>query len=241
MLSTKIYNEKGEAIKDLKLEPKIFDVKISPTLIHQVAVAMTNNQRQVLAHVKDKGQVRGGGIKPWRQKGTGRARHGSSRSPLWSGGGVTFGPSADRNFTQKINKKMRRQALLMALSDKVKNENFKVIDKFEIVDFKTKKVLEILKNLDLKASILIVNDKLDNKFIKSVSNIPKVDIIEARNLNLLEVARYEKMLISVGAIETLEKLFAKKTLKVVVKKEKVETEKKTAAVKTTTKAKKSAV
>lgn len=203
MIKVKVYNEKGEVQKEVDLNPVIFGVKANPTLIHQVIVAMMNNQRNVYAHVKDRGEVRGGGIKPWRQKGTGRARHGSIRSPIWIGGGVTFGPSPNRNFSQKINKKMRRKALLMLLSDKVNDNNLVLIDKLEATEYKTKRFASMIKNLKLDGSLLIVNDKIDDKFIKSINNLPRTEIIEARNLNALAVAKYRKVLMSEAALEVL--------------------------------------
>ena len=235
MLKVKVYNEKGESVKELELNSKIFGVEVKPTLIHQVINSFLSNQRQVAAHTKRRGEVRGGGIKPWKQKGTGRARHGSSRSPLWSGGGVTFGPNSERNFSVKINRKMKQRAMLMGLSDKVKDDNLKVLDKLEISEFKTKKVVNLLKKFDLEKSVLIVNDKIDQKFIKSVTNIPKVEVMEARNLNILALAKYRIVLMSEAAIQVLENLVAVK--KVAVKKIDKKTETKAATKKSLRKVK----
>ncbi|MCK4554466.1 50S ribosomal protein L4, partial [Candidatus Parcubacteria bacterium] len=116
-ISVKIYNQKAEAVGDIKLSDKVFGVKANEPLVHQAMVAQMSNERQVLAHTKDRSEVRGGGRKPWKQKGTGRARAGSIRSPIWKGGGVTFGPRKDRNFSKNINKKMKQNAMLMVLSD----------------------------------------------------------------------------------------------------------------------------
>jgi large subunit ribosomal protein L4 len=120
------------------LPKEIFDVEINPDLIHQVVVAQTANRRRVIAHTKGRGEVRGGGKKPWRQKGTGRARHGSIRSPLWKGGGVTFGPTKERTFKKEINKKMKRKALFMVLTAKAKNNLLLVLDKIILEQPKTK-------------------------------------------------------------------------------------------------------
>ncbi len=216
----KVYNEKGEAVKDIELSPAVFSVKINPSVIHQVILALQANSRLNLAHTKDRSEVRGGGRKPWKQKGTGRARHGSIRSPLWVGGGVTFGPRNDRNFSQKINKKMKRKALCMSLSDRAQSGMLKVLEMIDFNEFKTNRVVNLLKKLDLTKSVLIVSDKANLKLVKSVANLPKVEMIEARNLNVLEVAKYQNLLIMEGALEKIEKTFLDN------KKEKVEIKKK---------------
>lgn len=213
MAKVTVYNEQGKKLKDLQLNAKIFGVKINPTAVHQAIVSAMANQRQNLAHAKDRSEVRGGGRKPWRQKGTGRARHGSSRSPIWIGGGVTFGPTKDRNFSQKINRKMKRQVLFMCLSDRARENDLLAIDKFDTFEYKTKKIAEILKNLKLDNSVLIVNEKNNEQFIKSVKNLPKVEVIEARNLNALAVLKHKKLLIALDAITALEKVFLSKAIK----------------------------
>jgi len=133
-----VYNQAAEQVGDIKLSDKVFGIKLNEALIHQAMVTQMANERQVLAHTKDRSEVRGGGKKPWRQKGTGRARAGSSRSPIWIGGGVTFGPTKDRNFKKKINQKMKQKAILMVFSDKAVSENIAVLDKIETSEFKTK-------------------------------------------------------------------------------------------------------
>lgn len=142
-----VYNSKAEKIKEVDLNPAIFEVEVNEGLVHQAAVAQMANRRKPLAHTKDRGEVRGGGKKPWRQKGTGRARHGSSRSPIWIGGGVTFGPSKNRNFKQKINKKMKRKALFICLSDRAKDQSMVLLDQLNIQESKTKEFVELVKNL----------------------------------------------------------------------------------------------
>lgn len=154
-----IYNQKAEAVGEMELADRIFGVPANQNLVHQAVVAQMANSRQVLAHTKDRSEVRGGGKKPWRQKGTGRARAGSSRSPIWKGGGVTFGPRKERNFSKKINKKMRQKAILMALSDKVASNNLLVLDKLEMDNYKTKVFNKILEGLE----------KILNKDLKSAS------------------------------------------------------------------------
>ena len=128
ILKAQVFRQTGEKIKELELNAKIFGVEVKESVVHQVIVAQMANSREAIAHTKLKSEVRGGGKKPWAQKGTGRARHGSSRSPIWVGGGVTFGPRNIRNFSQKINKKMKTKALFMCLSDKVANNLLTVLD-----------------------------------------------------------------------------------------------------------------
>ena len=142
-----IYNSAGEKIKQVALNPAIFSLEINQGLVHQAVVAQMSAKRKVLADTKDRGEVRGGGRKPWQQKGTGRARHGSSRSPIWVGGGVTFGPTNDRNFKKKINKKMKRKALFMCLTDRVAGKDMVIVDKLDFKDNKTKEFVALIKNL----------------------------------------------------------------------------------------------
>ncbi len=148
MPKVNIYNQQAEIVGETELDPKIFNMKANPALVHQAVVTQMANMRQVLAHTKGRGEVRGGGRKPWRQKGTGRARHGSIRSPIWRGGGVTFGPTKERNFKKDINKKMKQKAMLMVLSDKVANDNLVILDKLTLDEYKTKKFDDIISTLE---------------------------------------------------------------------------------------------
>ncbi|MCK5319834.1 50S ribosomal protein L4 [Candidatus Parcubacteria bacterium] len=213
----KIYNQKAETVGDLKLSDKVFGVETNEALVHQAMVAQMGNERQVLAHTKDRSEVRGGGKKPWAQKGTGRARAGSSRSPIWKGGGVTFGPRSERNFKKDINKKMKRKALCMVLSDKAKESALMVLDKFEIKEFKTKTadlMLEKLekkiskdKNNKAKRSILAINDKKDEKAKYSFRNIVGVKLINLDNINILDLLKYRDLLISKDCVKKIEEAY----------------------------------
>ncbi|MBU4134020.1 50S ribosomal protein L4, partial [bacterium] len=190
------------------LPKEIFDVKMNPDLLHQTVVSQMTNRRQVLAHTKDRSEVRGGGRKPWRQKGTGRARHGSIRSPLWKGGGVTFGPTKERVFKRKINKKARKQALFMVLSAKVKNNLLLILDlDLKQVPSKTKQMAEIFKKLPLKGSALIALPKIDQNFIKSTKNIPQIETIEARNLNALDLLLFKHLILLKESIKIIQNNF----------------------------------
>jgi large subunit ribosomal protein L4 len=221
-VKVKLYNQKAEEVGEEKLSSDIFGIEAKAELVHQVVVAQNNNSRQVLAHTKGRSDVRGGGKKPWKQKGTGRARAGSSRSPIWIGGGVTFGPTKERNFSVKINKKMKRKALFMCLSDRVKEDNFILLDKFELKEVKTKKVVEALDKLNKKIiskkedkkdkmpSILIVLDKESDKVFKSAKNINKVSVIGAESLNVVDILKYKYLLTTVQAVESIEKVYGDK-------------------------------
>ncbi len=203
-----VHNQEGKETGTTLLPKEIFEIKMSPDLVHQVVFSQMANRRQIIAHTKDRSEVRGGGRKPWRQKGTGRARHGSIRSPLWKGGGVTFGPTKERVFKRKINKKMKRQALFMVLSAKAKNNLLLIFDfDFKQIPAKTKQMAEILKKLPLKGSALIALPKSDANFIKVTKNIPKVETIEARNLNVLDILSFKHLILPKESIKVLKDNF----------------------------------
>mgnify|MGYP001595568480 FL=1 len=205
-----VYNQKGEKVGDVSLPKEIFDVKLNSDLLHQIVVSQMANKRQITAHTKDRSEVRGGGKKPWRQKGTGRARHGSIRSPLWRGGGVTFGPRKDRIFAKDIPKKMRRKALFMVFSEKAKGNLLVILDKIEIDKPKTKEFAKILRKLPCKEnSCLIALPEYDKKVFLSARNIKKTNIVEARNLNVIDLMSSKYLLMEKETIKTLEKTFLK--------------------------------
>ena len=204
----KTYNQKGEEGKKTKLIPEIFEVKINRDLVHQVIVSQRSTRRKRIAHTKDRGDVRGGGRKPWRQKGLGKARHGSIRSPIWIGGGVTFGPRKEKIFTRKIPKKMKRKALFMVLSAKVKNNLLVLVDELMLARPKTKEFLEILKNLPCKnGSSLIALPKIDKNIILSVRNIPKVETMPAKDLNCLDLLTFKYLIMPKESIKVISETF----------------------------------
>ncbi len=203
-----VYNQQGEKIGQALLPKEIFDVKINPDLIYQVVVSQMANRRKIIAHTKDRGEVRGGGKKPWRQKGTGRARHGSIRSPLWKGGGVTFGPTKKRVFKKEIPKKMRRKALFMALSEKVKDNLLILLDELKIEQGKTKLVAEVLKKLPCKEkSVLIVLPQYDKNIILAAKNIPNTKTIQAKDLNALDSFTFKYLLMPKTTIKIIKETF----------------------------------
>ncbi len=202
-----VYNQRGEKLKDIILPKEIFEQELLSELLHQVVVAQQANRRPVIAHTKIRSEVSGGGRKPWRQKGTGRARHGSIRSPIWRGGGITFGPRKDKNYKQKINRKMAQKALLIALSTKAKDKEMKIIDKISLPEPKTKLMQNILDKLSLPGSMMIVVNK-DNRLLKRAGrNIEKTRIVFVEQINALDLLSYRNLLITLPAIESLKERF----------------------------------
>jgi large subunit ribosomal protein L4 len=213
-----IYNQEAKVVGELELADKTFAIKPKADLIHQAVVAQMGNARQVLAHTKTKAEVRGGGIKPWRQKGTGRARAGSSRSPLWEGGGVIFGPRKDRNFSKDLPKKMKQKAMLMVFSDKISNSQLVVLDDLKIEAYKTKVINQILKNIETeilknkRRSLLLINGIKNDKIYYSTRNLPDVSIINLENLNIVDLVRYKNVVLTKNALELLAKRYTKTKL-----------------------------
>jgi large subunit ribosomal protein L4 len=206
-----VYNQKGEKTEHSVILPKeIFEVPMNADLVHQVLTSQMANKRQVSAHTKSRAEVAGSGIKPWRQKGTGRARHGSRRSPIWVGGGITHGPRKDKVLERDIPKKMRRKALFMVLSEKAKQNLLIVLDKIELEKGKTKEMAGILKLLPNKdKSTIIALDNYDKKVFLAARNINKTKIDEARNLNVLNLMNSKYLLLTKESIKTIEGTFLK--------------------------------
>lgn len=210
-----VYDFSGEKVKEAELSPRLFGVKAKPEVIHQVVVAQLANARHVLADTKGKGEVRGGGKKPWKQKGTGRARHGSSRSPIWKGGGVIFGPKSSRNFTQKVNKKQKQLALAMCLSDRLANNALIVFERIEFDSGKTKDLVNWIKGIKAKIGLekakkfLLVLDKNDKKIIQSILNLKNVKMILADSLNCVDILDSDALLTTIKGLEAAESHFKK--------------------------------
>lgn len=189
------------------LPSEVFGLKVNHDLVHQVVVCQQANRRQGNAHAKDRSEVSGGGKKPWRQKGTGRARHGSIRSPLWRGGGITFGPRNERVYQKTIPAKMRKTALLMALSAKNQSGLLLIVDELAVTEPKTKQVLELLKNLKINGTVLFVTESYNESFWKAGRNIAGVSVIEARNLNTLEVMSFKYLVLEKSAVDKIKSMF----------------------------------
>ncbi len=206
-----VLDQKGKKVEKVSLPEDIFGVKINRDLLYQVVVSQQANKRAGTAHTKDRGAVRGGGKKPWRQKGLGRARHGSIRSPIWVGGGTTFGPLNERNFKKKIPKKMKRKAMLMSLSSKVKDQTLVLLDKLKIEKGKTKLAAAIFdKVLKEKKNSLVVLSEMDKKLIRAIRNIPYLNTIQAKDLNCLTVLTYKYVIMPKESIDVIKKVFLKK-------------------------------
>lgn len=207
-----VYNNKAEEVGKIELSDRVFGLPLNKDLLYQVVTSQMANKRQVIAHAKGRSEVRGGGKKPWRQKGTGRARHGSIRSPIWKGGGVTFGPTKEKNFKKKINKKMLKKALGVALSSKVRDGRMIILDQLSITAPKTKEMAQILRGLStlfeskLK-NILLVTPVQNTDIVRSSRNLPYLDTVEARNLNPLNVISHRFVIMPKDSVESIERLF----------------------------------
>lgn len=213
-MKVKVYNQKAEVIGDVELNPQIFEVKPKKHLLAEAVRIQLSNARKGLAHTKTKGEVRGGGKKPWKQKGTGRARAGSIRSPLWRGGGVTFGPRSKRNWELKLNKKAKRQALFMALSDKAADNRFIVVDKMDLPAIKTKEMAGIISGLkksvkDMGNKQMLVFPKADEKLVKSTRNLSNISSIFANSLNVVDVLNADSMIVLKDSLSVIEKVYLK--------------------------------
>lgn len=223
-----VYNQEGKEVGTAPLPKEIFGISINPDLIHQVVVSQLANRRRVIAHAKSRGEVRGGGRKPWRQKGTGRARAGSIRSPLWRGGGVTFGPTKDKVFKKKISKKMKRKALFMALSGKAKNNLLILLDEFKIEEAPkdqarntlsarptgqaktrlTKSMAEILAKLpSQRESALLALPQIDKNIILATRNLPEAKTIQAKDLNCLDLLSFKYLIMPKEVIRVIKETF----------------------------------
>jgi len=209
-MKSPVFNQQGEKIKEIILPEKIFNIEFNNELVHQIAVSQASNRRQGTAHTKDRSEVRGGGKKPWRQKGTGRARHGSIRSPLWKGGGVTFGPRNEKNYKKRIPLLMKRKALFMVLSAKLKDEKVLLIDELKTETSKTKEIKKILNNLPIKkGKTLIILPKAERKIILGSRNIPDFQTMLANNINALDLLSVTNLIILEDSVAKIKEVFLK--------------------------------
>ena len=206
----KTYDQTGKELAQTRLPAEIFGLKINSDLINQVVLAQIANRRRVIANTKGRGEVSGGGKKPWRQKGTGRARHGSIRSPLWKGGGATFGPTKEKVFNKKINKKMRRQALFMVLTAKAKDGLLVILDDMKLEKPKTKLMRGILTKLPCKeGSSLLVPPSMDKNIILAARNLAKVKTEQAKDLNALGLLQFKYLVMPKESIKVIKETCAK--------------------------------
>lgn len=206
MAKVSVFNMDGKQVEELELNDNVFGVEIKPHLMHQSVVQQLANKRQGTQSAKTRSEVRGGGAKPWRQKGTGRARIGSIRAPHWTGGGVVFAPKP-RSYSFKLNKKEKRIALQSALSARVADGKFIVIDNLELSEIKTKNMLTVLNNLKV-GKALICLDSNDKNVILSTRNIPNVQTALTNTINVYDILRYETFVVTKAAVATIEEVYA---------------------------------
>ncbi len=214
MMQVKTYNQEGQETGTIELSDAVFGLKWNADLVHQVVTSYAANRRRGGAHAKDRGEVRGGGKKPWRQKGTGRARHGSIRSPIWRGGGVTHGPRAEKNYAKKIPKKMAQKSLRVVLSAKARDNEIIVLDALAFPEGKTKGAARMFSKLARipgmsrvlkKRGVLTALAEKDTAARRAFRNLPYAGIDEARNLNAYEAMKYTYILFPKSALEALQK------------------------------------
>jgi large subunit ribosomal protein L4 len=202
-----VYDMTGSVVGEYDLKDEIFGVEVNEYAIHQVVLNQLANKRQGTQSTKTVSEVRGGGRKPWRQKGTGRARQGSIRSAQWVGGGVALGPKP-RSYKYTLPKKLKRLALKSALSGKVADNELILIDQLTLDEIKTKHMVEILKNLNINEKVLVVIDQPDEKIQKSIRNIPDTKIAFVNTINVYDILRYEKFLVTKAAVSKIEEVYA---------------------------------
>ena len=205
MPSIDVYNVEGKKVKSVELKEEIFGIEPNEAVVHSVLVNFLANQRQGTQSTKTRAEVRGGGRKPWRQKGTGNARQGSIRAPQWKGGGVVFA-AVPRDYDMDMNKKEKRAALKSALTNCVKDNNLVVIDEIKLNEIKTKNFKKILDNLKLNKS-LVVLDNNDKNVVCSARNIPSVKTSVVNELNVYDILKYEKVLITKNAVKNVEEVY----------------------------------
>ena len=201
-----VYDIKGNKTKTLDLNEKVFGIEPNENIVHSVIVNYLANQRQGTQSTKTRAEVRGGGIKPWKQKGTGRARQGSIRAPQWTKGGIALGPKP-RDYRYKLPKKIKALAIKSVLTSKLQQGKIIVIDKMELEEIKTKKMLEIMKNLKLNKSLIVLNEKNLNVGA-SARNIEKIKVSTVNTINVYDLLKFDNLVFEVEAVKTLEEVYA---------------------------------
>lgn len=204
-ISVKVLNMSGSEVGSVELNENIFGVEVNEHVMHQAVVQYLANQRQGTKSAKTRAEVRGGGRKPWRQKGTGRARQGSIRSPQWTGGGVVFAPKP-RDFSFKLNKKVKRLALKSALTTKVNNEKFVVVDELKLNEIKTKEMKKVLDNLNVNKGLVVLEENNKNVLL-STRNIPNVKTAGVNTINVYDILKYESFVVTKEALAKIEEVY----------------------------------
>ena len=207
MPKVNVYNQLGEVVGDIELNEAIFGIEVNEHVVYEVVKNHLANRRQGTQSAKTRAEVRGGGRKPWRQKGTGRARQGSIRAPQWKGGGVVFAPKP-RSYRYSVPKKVRRLAMRSVLTSKVLEGELRVLDALTIDAFSTKKAKEILKNLNLETKTIIVLSEGNEKIVKSFANLPKVETVVVDYMNVYDLMRFDNLIIIKDALSKIEEVYA---------------------------------
>ena len=206
MAKVAVYNMEGKEVDSIELNDSIFGVEINEHLVHMAVLQQLANNRQGTQKAKTRSEVRGGGRKPWRQKGTGHARQGSTRAPQWTGGGMVFAP-VPRDYSFKLNKKEKRAALKSVLTSKVAENKFVVVDELKLDEIKTKKFVEVMNNLKANKALVVLNE-MDTNVIASASNIPTVKTAQTNELNVFDVLKYDTVVTTKAAVATIEEVYA---------------------------------
>lgn len=206
MATVSVLNMQGNEVGTIDLNDAIFGVEVNEHLVHMAVVQQLANNRQGTQKAKTRSEVRGGGRKPWRQKGTGHARQGSIRAPQWTGGGVVFAPTP-RDYSFKLNKKEKRAALKSALTSRVQENKFIVVDELKFDEIKTKKFAEVMKNLNVEKALVVLNDN-DVNVVKSAANIPTIKTASTATINVFDILKYNTVVVTKAAVETIQEVYA---------------------------------
>ena len=206
MANVAVYNMEGNEVERLELNDAIFGVEVNEHLVHMAVLQQLANNRQGTQKAKTRSEVSGGGKKPYRQKGTGHARQGSTRAPQWTHGGVVFAPTP-RDYSFKLNKKEKRVALKSALTSRVNENKFVVVDALNMEEIKTKKFVEVMKNLKVEKALVVLND-MDANIIASAKNIPTVKTAQTNEINVYDILKYDTVVVTKDAVKTIEEVYA---------------------------------
>ena len=206
MANVSVYNMEGKQIDTIELNDAVFGVEVNEHLVHMAVVQQLANNRQGTQKAKTRSEVSGGGRKPWRQKGTGHARQGSTRSPQWAGGGVVFAP-VPRDYSFKLNKKVKRLALKSALTTKVNDGKFVVVDEINLPEMKTKEMVKVLNNLNVNKSLVVLEDA-NEKAVVAARNIPTVKTASVSTINVYDILKYDSVVVTKAAVEKIEEVYA---------------------------------
>ena len=206
MANVSVYNMEGKEVGTIELNDAVFGVEVNEHLVHMAVVAQLANKRQGTQKAKTRSEVRGGGRKPWRQKGTGHARQGSIRAPQWTGGGVVFAPTP-RDYSVKMNKKEKQLAMKSVLTSKVNESKFIVLDELKLAEIKTKQIKAVLDNLKVEKALIVTKEK-DDVVVKSANNLPKVATTALNNINVYDILKYDTVVVTSEAVAAIEEVYA---------------------------------